>query len=191
MESYVKVVKVEKVGPLDTLKGLWVTFTNMIRSVTLRNRATIQYPEEERNYSERFRGVHILTKHEDGTPKCTACFLCATICPAECIFIEAGEHPNNRVEKVPTKFDIDMLRCVFCGYCVDACPEEAIIMSREYDLATETREDSIFTMEMLLNRADKLGFEKGYRPHDETLGEGGTRDKMKSAGISGAIVKKR
>ena len=185
MESYVKVMKVGHVGPLDTLKGLWVTFTNMIRSVTLRNRPTIQYPEEERDHSERFRGVHILTKHKDGSPKCTACFLCATICPADCIHIEAGEHPNNRVEKVPTRFDIDMLRCVFCGYCVDACPEEAITMSKEYDLATETREESIFTMEMLLNRADTLGFQQGYRPHSDPLGNGGTRDQVKAAGITG------
>ena len=187
MESY---VKVEKGGPLDFLKGLWVTLSNFFRTIFLRNRVTIQYPEEERDYSERFRGVHILTKHEDGTPKCTACFLCATICPADCIHIEAGEHPNNRVEKIPTRFDIDMLRCVFCGYCVDACPEEAIIMSKEYDLATDTREESIFTMEMLLNRADKLGFDNGYRPHFEPLGGGGTRGKMEEAGITGTTRKK-
>jgi NADH-quinone oxidoreductase subunit I len=185
MESYVKVVKVENVSPLDTVKGLMVTFTNFLRTIFLRNRATIQYPEEEREYSNRFRGVHILTKHEDGTPKCTACYLCATICPADCIDIEADEHPNNRIEKVPVKFDIDMLRCVFCGYCVDACPEEAIIMSKEYDLAIEHRKESIFTIDMLLNRADSLGFKKGYRPHDEPIGDGGTRDHVKSAGIKG------
>ena len=169
--------------PLDTLKGLSVTFNNFLRTIFLRNRATIEYPEEERNYSDRFRGVHILTKHEDGSPKCTACFLCATICPADCIFIEAGEHPNNRIEKVPKRFDIDMLRCVFCGYCVDACPEEAIIMSKEYDLAIVSREESIFSMEMLLDRADKLGFQKGYRPHSKPLGAGGTRGEMEASGI--------
>jgi NADH-quinone oxidoreductase subunit I len=190
MESYVKVVKVEDVSILDTPKGLWITFSNFLRTIFLRNRATIQYPEEERDYSNRFRGVHILTKHDDGSPKCTACYLCATICPADCIDIEADEHPNNRVEKVPTKFDIDMLRCVFCGYCVDACPEEAIIMSKEYDLATVTREESIFTIDMLLNRADQLKFDEGYRPHSKPLGDGGTRGKMEDAGILRKAKKK-
>ena len=90
--------------------------------------------EQQRPVSNRYRGIHILTAREDGTPKCVACYMCATVCPAECIYIESGERPEKTIEKYPTRFDIDLLRCVYCGFCVDACPEEAIIMSRENDL---------------------------------------------------------
>jgi len=116
-----------------TAMGLVVTIKNFFRSAASRKAdPTIQYPEERRQYSPRFRGIHQLTKRTDGTLKCVACFMCATACPAECITIEAGEHPNKKYEKYPVRFDIDMLRCVMCGLCVDACPEEAIIMTGDY-----------------------------------------------------------
>src|SRR4029450_13606501 len=55
----------------------------------------------------------------------------ATWCPAECIYIEAGERPEKTIEKYPTRFEIDLLRCVYCGFCVDGCPEEGVFMRRE------------------------------------------------------------
>ena len=105
--------------------------------------ATIEYPEQKRHGRARYRGIHILTEREDGTPKCVACYMCATVCPAECIYIEAGERPETTIEKYPTRFEIDLLRCVYCGFCVDACPEEAIIMSRENDLVGTSRAELI------------------------------------------------
>ena len=120
--------------------GMWLTLRNMLETLFVKGRsATIEYPEQKRNISKRYRGVHLLTAREDGTPKCVACYMCATVCPAECIYIEAGERPEKKIEKYPTRFEIDLLRCVFCGFCVDACPEEAILMSRENDLVGTSR----------------------------------------------------
>jgi NADH-quinone oxidoreductase subunit I len=43
-----------------------------------------------------------------------------------------------------------MSRCMFCGLCEEACPEEAIVMSREVEIGTFTREDMLFHKEQLL-----------------------------------------
>ncbi len=154
------------VGPI--LLGMAITFRNMWDTLFRKRAATIQFPEQKRNISGHYRGVHILTAREDGTPKCVACFMCATVCPAECIFIESGERPEKTIEKYPTRFEIDLLRCVYCGFCVDACPEEAIIMSRENDLVGTTREELIIDRDRLMARGKVAEVGTGYRPgeHD-------------------------
>ena len=96
---------------------------------------TVQYPEEKIPYPPGYRGLHRLVPREDGKPRCVACYMCATICPAQCIYIEAGEYEvdaadggSRVIEKFPTQFVIDELRCIVCGLCVDACPKDAIRM---------------------------------------------------------------
>jgi NADH-quinone oxidoreductase subunit I len=152
------------VGPI--LLGMKITLVNLLRTVFGGKAATIQWPEEKRPHSARYRGIHILTERLDGTPKCVACYMCATVCPAECIFIEAGERPEKTIEKYPTRFEIDLLRCVYCGFCVDACPEEAIVMSRENDLVGTSRAEMIIDRDRLMARNKLLEFGAGYRPED-------------------------
>jgi NADH-quinone oxidoreductase subunit I len=150
---------------LPLLAGLGVTMRHFLGNLFgRRKKVTIEYPEERRAYGHRYRGHHILTTRPDGSPRCVACFLCATACPADCIRIEAGEHPDENIEKYPTVYEIDMLRCVFCGYCVDACPEEAIIMSNNYDMAYFTREQSIVGKNDLLKPFTVDPDRLGYRP---------------------------
>ena len=150
---------------LPLLPGLLITirhfFGNLFR---LRKPVTIQYPEQRREYSHRYRGHHILTTRPDGSVRCVACFLCATNCPADCIHIEAAEQPDVNVEKYPIVYEIDMLRCVFCGFCVDACPEEAIIMSNNYDMAFYSRTQSIVGKADLMKPYTVDPDRLGYRP---------------------------
>ncbi len=70
---------------------------------------------------------------EQGVERCVACGLCARVCPALAIEVQASETELAK-ERYPVTFEINMLRCIFCGFCEEACPEEAIIMSDEYEL---------------------------------------------------------
>jgi NADH-quinone oxidoreductase subunit I len=151
---------------LPLLAGLGVTLKHFLQNFfRIRKSVTIQYPEQRREYSHRYRGHHILTTRPDGSVRCVACFLCATACPADCIHIEAAEHPDVNIEKYPVVYEIDMLRCVFCGYCVDACPEEAIIMSNNHDMAFYNRQQSIVGKADLMKPFTVAPEMLGYRPH--------------------------
>jgi NADH-quinone oxidoreductase subunit I len=132
-----------KLYVIDIFKGLLITMRNML---FVKN-VTIQYPEERREYSNRYRGLHYI-KAVNGVENCTACMLCPTVCPAECIHIEAGERPDK--EKYPVKFEIDILRCCYCGFCEEACPKDAIKLSSIYEMAVFDRESGIYDKEKLL-----------------------------------------
>ncbi|HMO19166.1 MAG TPA: NADH-quinone oxidoreductase subunit I [Oligoflexia bacterium] len=130
----------EKLYIFEVIKGVTQTFGDLLKHLSLyilqvfglnkkqKPWATYEYPDEARPYPERYRGRHRLTLKDDGSVKCTACFLCATACPARCIYIEASEHDDPNIEKFPRRYEIDTLLCVYCGYCVEACPVDAIRM---------------------------------------------------------------
>ena len=158
-----------KPGVIPILRGMAIVFKNMIGTMFGNSLATVSYPEQKRQTSNRYRGIHVLTQREDGTPKCVACYMCATVCPAECIYIESGERPERDIEKYPTRFEIDLLRCVYCGFCVDACPEEAIVMSRENDLVGTSRAELIIDRDRLMDRGKLMEHGQGYSPIDHDV----------------------
>lgn len=159
METKVKVVKrsfglYEEMYVLAILAGLRLTVRHFMRNMFgKRDVVTIQYPEEKRRVSPRYRGRHRLTVREDGFIKCVACYMCEEVCPAHCIHIEAGEVEDKSVEKFPVVFDIDELRCVFCGLCVEACPKDAIRMDTGIiSMAHSDRDRFDFTRDLLKDR---------------------------------------
>jgi NADH-quinone oxidoreductase subunit I len=120
---------------------------------------TVQYPEEKTPYPDGYRGLHRLVPREDGKPRCVACYMCATVCPAQCIYIEAGEYETDAaeagsrvIEKYPTAFVIDELRCIVCGLCVEACPKDAIRMDTYTHTPPEyNRQGFVYDIPRLLN----------------------------------------
>ena len=144
-------------------QGMKITFKHLIENVADSNAVdTLEYPEEQPgDITERYRGLHRLTHREDDTIACVACFMCATACPANCIFIEATEREDGEDEKMPERFAIDTLECVFCGYCVEACPCDAIRMDTGiFSLIGNNREDFVMEKDQLLAHKGAFGEEK-------------------------------
>ncbi len=132
------------------LQGLTITMKHFFTK-----KATIFYPEEQREFSENFRGLHSLKRDEDGRERCTACGLCALSCPAEAITMIAAERKKGeehlyREEKYASTYEINMLRCIFCGFCEEACPKEAIYLDGDIARADYKRDSFIFGKDKLL-----------------------------------------
>ncbi len=132
--------------------NMWFHILKVLGVKTKRKGAvTIQYPEQKKELASRPRSLHRITKRADGKPRCVACMLCMTVCPSECIYIEAAEDPDLEMQKYPARFEIDLTRCCFCGFCVEACPEDAIRMDTGViDLASYGRQDLQYDLKKLL-----------------------------------------
>jgi NADH-quinone oxidoreductase subunit I len=136
----------------ELLRGMAITGRHFFANMTFhtlrlfgvrtkrRGAVTIQYPEERKELSPRHRSLHRIRPREDGKPSCVACMLCVTVCPSECLSVEAAEDDDPEVQKTPARFVVDLNRCCFCGFCVEACPVDAIRMDTgEIRLAARSR----------------------------------------------------
>ena len=132
----------------SVVAGMIVTLRHMFRK-----KDTLQYPEQQRVFGPRYRGVPALVTDPNGREKCVACYMCQWVCPPLAITIEAAElpadSPVHQIEKYPRVFEINMLRCIYCGLCEEACPEEAIFMSKTYVVTGTSRELMIFDKKKL------------------------------------------
>jgi NADH-quinone oxidoreductase subunit I len=132
-------------------RGMGVTFKEML-SPTI----TEDYPDGPAEVQQRYRGVHVLERDENGLEKCVACFLCAAACPSDCIYIEAAENTaTDRFsggERYAKVYNIDYNRCIFCGYCVEACPTDAITHGHDFEIASYDTSTLIYTKEKLLRK---------------------------------------
>ena len=131
------------------VRGLGVTLRYLVRPPV-----TVVYPEAKRDAVQpRFKGRHWLTLYEDGLERCVGCELCVIVCPSQAIYVRAAEntpeHQVSKGERYAADFQINELRCIFCGFCEEACPTGAIVLGRDYELAGYSREELIYTKEML------------------------------------------
>jgi NADH-quinone oxidoreductase subunit I len=144
-------------------KGLGITWKNMVAPTVTEN-----YPAEPVHFEDRFRGVHILRRDENGLEKCVACFLCAAACPANCIYIEAAEntadHRISAAERYAHVYNIDYSRCIFCGYCVEACPCDAITHGQGFEIAAYDTNTLVWRKEQLLEPAMSQPEQQGAPP---------------------------
>ena len=105
------------------LRSLGVSLLELMRGL-FRGRAHVPRPSECAGTCHEPR----LMLREEGSVRCTACMLCATVCPSDCIRVEVDTQAGPEEERKPAAFEIDLLKCVFCGACVEACPCDALRM---------------------------------------------------------------
>lgn len=138
--------------------GMGFTIKNMFKNLFNRKQMmTLNYPEEKYQYSARFKGSHVLTVNKEGKIRCTACMLCATACPAQCISIVASEDGDKGVEKYPISYEIDVLRCVYCGFCEEACPVDAVRMGPEWQTPGLNGDQFVYDIQKLAYRENLNG----------------------------------
>ena len=130
---------------------------------------TINFPLVKWTLSPRFRGEHALRRYPNGEERCIACKLCEAVCPAQAITIEA--EPRDDGSRRTTRYDIDMSKCIYCGLCQESCPVDAIVEGPNFEFATETREELMYTKEKLLENGERweqeiaqnIYFDRKYR----------------------------
>jgi NADH-quinone oxidoreductase subunit I len=148
--------------------GFWRETGQLVRavaramSVTLRNLfrkpVTVHYPDVQRPYPDRFRGILALAYEKDtGEEACIGCRLCEYICPPQVIKVEMLKSEKRNYAKT---FTLELYSCEFCELCVQVCPTDAIIMMKSFDLATADRRDLLLDKDRL--HAIGLTFEPSW-----------------------------
>jgi len=111
---------------------------------SLRRPITVQYPKQRRKLPERTRGRILWNKE-----KCTACGICVTTCPINCISLTEYRDEDNK--RRPESYQIDFGKCYFCGLCVESCPFKAISMTREFEMADYDRGSLVYSTERMMS----------------------------------------
>ena len=106
---------------------------------------TVQYPEQKRQIPENFRFFPMLVYDKTpDEPRCTACGICARVCPPQCIYIQRGTDEKGRPKAQPAGFWIDAVICMGCGSCAEYCPFNAIKMNQDHERCTTDRDRDLF-----------------------------------------------
>src|SRR5665648_206685 len=128
---------------ISILRSLWIVFIHLFKK-----KVTVEYPEEKIPLPPRYRGRIILSRDPDGGERCVGCYLCAAVCPVDCISLQATEDETGR--RYPEFFRINFSRCIFCGLCEEACPTYAIQLIPDFEMAEYDRQNMVYEKEHLL-----------------------------------------
>ena len=126
----------------ELFTGFWSLITGM--RITLQQffkpQVTVHYPHESLKMPKRYRG-HIMLVRDQTTGKsvCIACKQCEKACPSDCIVVDGVKREGEKRKSV-TEFKLDFTKCSLCGSCVEVCPVDALEFSKEYNLASTSKE---------------------------------------------------
>jgi NADH-quinone oxidoreductase subunit I len=123
-------------------KAMWVTLFNLFRKPV-----TVHYPDKERAYPDRYRGLLALVYEQDtGEEACIGCRLCEYVCPPAVIKVEMLKSEKRNYAKT---FSLELYACEFCELCVQVCPTDAIVMMKSFDMATADRREMLLDKDRL------------------------------------------
>ena len=101
---------------------------------------TVHYPHETLKMPKRYRGHIVLVRdRQTGKSLCVACKSCEKACPSDCIVVEGIKREGEKRRSV-TEFKLDFTKCSLCGACVEVCSTDALEFSKEYNLASTSKE---------------------------------------------------
>ncbi len=110
---------------------------------------TLKYPRTPIEVDELYRGKPVIDPQ-----LCVGCGACATACPPQAISVE-----DEGGEKVWRLF---CGRCIFCARCQEVCPVGAITLSREFELASRSRNDLVSEVRLAQARCGVCGSWMGF-----------------------------
>lgn len=167
---------------------------------------TVEYPEVKLPPPENFRFIPFLIyepkldaagkpiviaetgKEEIGEERCTACGICAKVCPPQCIWIVRAVGDDGKPKPKAAEFFIDIDVCMNCGLCAEFCPFDAIKMDNDYELAGYERHvNHIYDINALLKSTTYYGKIKptDYE-HEEEVRQAKEEAKTKKPSVAAA-----
>ncbi len=125
-----------KEATASIFEGLSITLSHMIRKPV-----TIQYPDKTAKPVSEMMPERSRSWLRVEMDTCTACLMCETSCPIDCIKITTEK--DSPVGRAMSQFDIDMAKCMYCGLCTEPCPTGAIHFVPEFERAAYSLEEMI------------------------------------------------
>jgi NADH-quinone oxidoreductase subunit I len=164
----------------------YYTFEGVAKRVSNKGKGifTIQYPEEKLPIPEEFRFlpflIYDLDQEGNKVERCTACGICAKVCPPQCIWIERKVDPNtNRPMPASAEYKIDINLCMNCGLCAEYCPFNAIKMDHDFEIAYyEHAGHPVFDKEKL---SKPVSYFAAIRPQEFSREEAAKAERVKKA----------
>ncbi len=126
----------------ELFTGFWSLLVGM--KITLQQffkpQVTVHYPHQSLKMPKRYRGHIMLVKDAiTGKSVCIACKSCEKACPSDCIMVDGLKREGEKRKSV-SEFMLDFTKCSLCGSCVEVCPVDALAFSRDYNLASTSKE---------------------------------------------------
>jgi NADH-quinone oxidoreductase subunit I len=118
----------------NLFKEVWTGFGSLMTGMRItleqffKPQVTVHYPHES-----------LVRDTTTGKSLCIACKSCEKACPSDCIVLDGIKREGEKKKSV-TDFKLDFTKCSLCGSCVEACPIDALEFSRNYNLASTTKE---------------------------------------------------